>query len=50
MKKMKIKSVTQRVKNVSQPFGGYVPKKLFVHEKYEDYNKVIAVDRGVATI
>lgn len=47
---MKIKSVTQRVKNVSQPFGGYVPKKLFVREKYEDYNKVIAVDRGVATI
>ncbi|WP_022772131.1 hypothetical protein [Butyrivibrio sp. AE2015] len=29
-------SVTQRLESVSQPFGGYVPKKLFVEKQYDD--------------
>ena len=29
-------SVTQRVKKIQQPYGGYLPIKLFTKEKFED--------------
>lgn len=43
-------SVTQRVKSVSQPINGYVPKSLFEVEKYNDGNSVKEVNVALTSI
>lgn len=42
-----IVSVTQRIKQVTQPYGGYLPKKLFKYHKFP--TPKIKYDKSVAT-
>lgn len=43
-------SVTQRIKSVSQPRGGYVPKSLFTVETYNDFNELKDVNVTLSSI
>lgn len=43
-------SVTQRIKTVSQPQKGYVPKELFSFEKYEDYRQIKPIKTALVSI
>ena len=43
-------SVTKRIETVSQPQGGYIPKSLFVEEKYDDRLEVAEVEAAFAGI
>ena len=43
-------SVTKRIDTVSQPHGGYVPKKLFEIKSYSDFNKIQNVSAVLAPI
>lgn len=43
-------SVTDRIKTVQQPQGGYVPKSFFLEKEYEDYYSVSEVRSDLASI
>lgn len=43
-------SVTNRIKTVSQPQNGYVPKTLFSFKKYEDYKELKPIKSALASI
>lgn len=43
-------SVTQRIKTVIQPMGGYVPKKLFKKKQYNDKCEVLDVKPAFSSI
>lgn len=43
-------SVTQRIKTVSQPSGGYVPKSIFRTFKYYDEETVLEVNQTLSVI
>lgn len=43
-------SVSQRLESVSQPYGGYVPKKLFAEHKYNDDRMISEIDAAFAPI
>lgn len=43
-------SVTDRIKTVSQPQNGYVPKTLFSFKKYEDYKELKPIKSALASI
>lgn len=43
-------SVTQRIKTIYQPIGGYVPKDKFTIEKYEDGMDIVSVKKEFSSI
>ena len=43
-------SVTQRIEKVSQPYGGYVPLKLFAEKQYSDEYEVVVVPSAFKAI
>lgn len=43
-------SVTKRIRNISQPNNGYVPKNLFTVKEYDDYYEVQNIKPALAAI
>lgn len=43
-------SVKQRLKNISQPDGGYVPKNLFVEHQYRNFTGITEIETAFSSI